>query len=101
MKRLVYSNSDSSIITEYLVDVIGSSDLLTIYQIGQIIDGEATVVNGTGGTTDMNSTLVGLNFPNMVKEWTLVEAIALAVSVNYTLKVYEYGKDVVTLNTLS
>jgi hypothetical protein len=103
MKTLVFSNSDDSKIIEFNTDLIGNGEALTVYQVKQIIDGTESIIKGTGGSADMDSTLISKGFLPYaeVDEFDLGDFKTLASSANYKLTVKEDGQDDVVLNTIT
>jgi shikimate 5-dehydrogenase len=102
MKTLVFSNSDNSLVLEFNTDLIGSNESLTVYQVTQIVSGTASIIRGTGGSADMNATLITKGFLDyaVVDEFNLGQFKTLATSANYKLVVRETGQDDVVLNTI-
>ena len=102
MKTLVFSNSDNSLVLEFQTDLIGSNESLTVYQVKQIVSGAESIIRGTGGSTEMNSTLITKGFLAFaeVDEFDLGQFKTQATSANYKLVVRETGQDDVVLNTI-
>lgn len=103
MKTLKYTNANKAIDVEYLVDLIGSSDMLTVFQICQYVNEVKQVgLNGTAvvfGMPDTTDQVVSSD--NSRVKHTLTIFKALAVSKNLTLQVFEDGQAVQTLNSLT
>jgi hypothetical protein len=89
MKTLVLRNNDNSVQVEYLTDLIGNNDALTIYQIRDL--------NATGtGTVTLGATAIGLGMDFGAEPKTLKQFIAFAITNNLILEVYETGQAVKT-----
>lgn len=103
MKTLVFTNSDDSLAIQFQTDLIGNNEALTVYQVKQIVNGTETILKGTGGSGEMNSTLISKGFLPYaeVDEFNLGDFKTLATSANYKLVVKETGEDDVVLNTIS
>lgn len=93
MKTLKYTNANKALNVEYLVDLIGDSNQLTIYEISHTI-GETKILGiGTNGQ------LVGLptqddqiaNDENTLTKLTLSNMVALAVSKNLSMEIHTQG----------
>jgi len=106
MKTLKYTNANKSIDVEYLVDLIGDSDMLTVYQVCQYVDGVKRVGLTNEaiafGMIDATDQRVYMDRHNKLQHEKLTLTIAkeLAELANLTLQVLEDGKSTVTLNTL-
>lgn len=106
MKTLKYTNGNKAIDVEYLVDLIGDNDMLTVYQASQYIDGvkrlgltSAAIAFGMLDEQDQKVTQTGTNPPVFTK-FTLTYAKWLAKQLNLTLEAYEDRQNKVTLNAL-
>lgn len=103
MKTLKYTNANGTLDVEYLVDLIGDNDMMTVYQVCQYVDGVKQVnMNGTAVTFGMPDKYEQtVNTDNTRTKYTLKEFEQLAVDKNLTLEIYEDGEDMVTSNTLT
>ena len=106
MKTLVFSNADDSRILEFTVDLIGSAESCTIYQVKQTVDGTTSILKGFGGSEDLNSTLITAGFgeyadPKNMDNYDLGSFVSLADSANYKLVVKETGESDVVKHTIS
>lgn len=101
MKTLKFTNENKTIDVEYLVDLIGGSDMLTVYQIAQYVDGVKQLhLNGTAiafgmfdGIDKIVSGAGAIHTP-----YTLQTAKALAAQYNLQLDIYESDQAVVVGN---
>ena len=106
MKTLKYTNANGALDVEYLVDLIGDNDMMTIYQICQYVDGVKQVgLNGTAVAFGMPDTIdqrVSKDEHGVLShtKHTLTYAKYLAGVGNLNLQVLEDGEDTAVLNEL-
>lgn len=93
MKTLKYTSQNKDIDVEYLTDLIGSNDSLTIYQVSQYVDEVKQV--------GLNGTAIVFGMPDDIEASNLTTMKALATDNNLTLQVLESGQSTITLNTLT
>jgi hypothetical protein len=105
MKTLKFQSQDNDINVDYLVDLIGNSEPIMIYDITQWVAGVAIKgLNGEAITFGMYDKQVEKSVSNKGKThtpYTLTEFVKFAVDNNLTLKIFEDGKNVITKNTLT
>ena len=103
MKTLKYTNANQALDVEYLVDLIGDNDMLTVYDIHQYVNGvKQEGLNGDAYFLEMfDKDEQVVNDDNSRTKHTLVRFTDLAVDNNLNLEVYEDGEDVETLNSLT
>jgi hypothetical protein len=103
MKTLKYTNANQALDVEYLVDLIGDNDMLTVYDIHQYVDGvKQEGLNGDAYFLEMfDKDEQVVNSDNTRTKHTLTRFIAKAVDKNLNLSVYEDGEGVVSLNSLT
>jgi len=105
MKTLKFQSQDNDINVDYLVDLIGNSEPIMIYDITQWVAGVATKgLNGEAITFGMYDKQVEKSVSNKGKThtpYTLTEFVKFAVDNNLTLTVIEDGESPITKNTLT
>jgi hypothetical protein len=90
MKTLQLISPDESIQVNYLTDLIGDNEELTVYQIRDLS------LNETGSEVLSDAAIAAGLFLN-VAEYSLGQFKAFATANEYSLKVFETGEDVVDL----
>lgn len=103
MKTLKFTNENKSLDVEYLVDLNGDDDMISVYQITQYVDGVKQVnLNGMaqsfGMPDDIDQTV---HNDNSRTKYTLVGFTDFAKSKNLTLEVFEGKLAPVKVNTLT
>lgn len=83
MKNLVFSNSDNTLVVDYLTDLIGEGVSFTIYQIKTIASGVETI--------GLSAAAIALGFWDKLQEYTLGEFKEFAETNTLTLTTKETG----------
>src|SRR5664279_2087778 len=93
MKTLKYTNANKAIDVEYLVDLIGASKMLTIFQVTQFVAGVEQV--------NLNAAAQTFGMLDKCQMYSLTDMTTQATDKNLSLNIYESGQNVVNLNTLT
>ena len=94
MKELRFANADGTIDITYLVDLIGTNDDCTVYDVIQKVNNVTTPFG-------LNAAAYQAGFDDKKQMTTLTVCKAFAVANNYTLTEHTPGASPVTYNTLT